>query len=441
MAKTNIATKAPPIFTHEGASATRATHLQTLRRSVLACLLWEDEFYEDGQSIAQRIRDEAALCKPEDVAALAIEARRVHGLRHAPLMLLLDLVRRGGAGVADTVASTIKRADEMAELVNLYWTLNPGKGLPAQLKRGLAKAFSSFDEYQLAKYDRDGKVRLRDVLFLTHPKPKDDEQAALFKRVANRELETPDTWEVALSGGADKKEAFERLLSENKLGYLALLRNLRNMVEAGVETKLVKDALLARKGADLVSPFRYVSAAKAAPSLEPVIDKALLAVIEKMPVLSGTTVVCVDVSGSMAAVVSAKSEVSRAEAAATLGAMVNGDVRMIAFASYVREVPPRRGLAGVDAIKQVVGSIGYGTNIGGAVEAANKLNPDRIIVITDEQSHDSVAKPKAKHAYMINVASYKNGVSYGNGWVHIDGFSEATLRYVIESEAEAAKAA
>ncbi len=270
--------------TAEGAPAKRISAEQALRRSVLSCLLWEKEFYEDGQSIADRITEEAAKVSKETVAALAVEARNVHGLRHAPLLLLLDLIRRGGPGVADAVDGTIRRADELGELVALYWR-GGRKMLPKQMKLGLAKALGRFNEYALAKYDRDGPVKLRDVLFLAHPKPKDDEQAALFKRIAERQLVTPDTWEVALSGGADKKEAFERLLRECKLGYLALLRNLRNMTEAGVERDLITAAIVARKGADMVWPFRYVAAARAVPQLEPYIDQALCEAIAEMPIL------------------------------------------------------------------------------------------------------------------------------------------------------------
>jgi hypothetical protein len=428
----------PPVLTHEGARAyPHLTPEQALRRSLLSCLLWENEFYEDGISIADRIMQNAAACDAEVVSALAIEARRQHGLRHAPLLLLLDLIKRGGSGVAGTIVSTMKRADDMTELLSLYWKFNPGKGLSKQLKVGLARAFTNFDEYQLAKYDREGAVRLRDVLFQSHAKPADEAQAALFKRVTDRALATPDTWETELSAGANKKETFERLIREGRLGYLALLRNLRNMADAGCDTELVKNAILARKGADMVFPFRFLTAARSAPQFDGVLGEALLAKIDTLPKLPGKTVVCVDVSGSMGAVVSQKSVVTRAEAGATLASMVNGDTRLVAFASGVKEVPARRGLAGVDAIRTVQSTIGMGTNIGEAVQMANAMKPDRIIVVTDEQSHDPVGQPQCEHAYMINVASYKNGVGYGR-WTHLDGFSEAVIRYISEIEGRAA---
>lgn len=417
--------------TAEGAPAKRINPEQALRRSVLSCLLWEKEFYEDGQSIANRIMENAALVSKETVAALAVEVRNEHGLRHAPLMLLLDLIRRGGPGVADAIDGTIRRADELGELVALYWKEGK-KPISKQMKLGLAKAFGKFNEYALAKYDRDGTVKLRDVLFLTHVKPKDDEHRALLKRLAARELVTPDTWEVALSGGADKKEAFERLLREGKIGYLALLRNLRNMVEAGCDRDLITSAIIARKGSDLVWPFRYVAAARAVPQMELYIDQALCEAIASGPRLSGMTAVLVDVSGSMNEKLSSKSDMTRLDAAAALASVINGDVRVFTFSHQVVEVPPRRGMAGVDAV--IKSQPHGGTYLGAAVQAINaEVKHDRLIVITDEQSADRVPDPVAKKAYMINVASNKNGVGYGR-WTHIDGFSEAVIRFIAESE-------
>lgn len=423
--------------THEGAPAFPHIPAEAaLRRSVLSCLLWENQFYVDGKTIADRIVEQARLVKPEILAGLAVEARETHNLRHVPL-LLLDVLSETGRGnklVADTIERVIQRADETAELLAVYWR-NGRKMVPAQMRKGLARAFGKFDEYRLAKYDRDGAIKLRDVLRLVRPTPKDEEQSALWRRVKERTLKTPDTWEVALSSGADKKETFERLLREGSLGYFALLRNLRNMQTAGVDAALVRDAILARKnGARRVLPFRYVAAARAAPQFEPDLDQALCAAIAEMKPLTGTTVVLVDVSGSMDWKLSDKSDLTRLAAAAALGAIVTSDsLRLFTFSERTVEVPPRRGMAGVDAI--VKSQRHSGTYLGGAVNAVNQLPHDRLIVVTDEQSHDRVPDPVAKHAYLINVASYENGVGYGR-WTHIDGFSEGVIRYIQEIEAE-----
>jgi 60 kDa SS-A/Ro ribonucleoprotein len=434
MARLNVATKTPPKFTHEGARAVaRLTPIQQLRRSVLSCLLWEDEFYEDGMSIATRISENASLVKPNDLAALAIEARSKFNLRHLPLLLIdtLTVTGKGDKLVADTIEQVIQRPDELTELLAIYWR-NGRKMIPAQMRKGLARAFRKFNEYSLAKYDRDGAIKLRDVLRLVRPKPENDEQSALWGRVKTRTLATPDTWEVELSAGKDKKETFERLIREGKLGYFALLRNLRNMIQAGVDSDLVRDAILARKGgAERILPFRFVAAARYAPQYEPALDASLCQTIDAGEALPGKTIVLVDVSGSMDATLSGKSEMTRMDAAATLASMIKGNLRVITFSNSVVEVPPRRGMAGVQAI---VNSQGHGgTDLGGAMKAVNQLPHDRLIVITDEQSHTDVIDPVAKRAYMINVASYQNGVGYGR-WVHIDGFSEQVLKFIQELE-------
>ncbi|ESQ77687.1 TROVE domain-containing protein [Asticcacaulis sp. AC402] len=419
-----------PGITHEGAPARELTAEQKLRRSVLSCLLWENEFYEDGQSIADRILSLAAEAGPQTVAALAIEAREQMKLRHAPLMLLVALIQAGGPLVAPTIERVVQRADELTELVALYWR-NGKRPLSKQMKLGLARAFVKFDAYALAKYDRDGPVRLRDVLFLSHAKPKDEAQAAIWKQLAERTLASPDTWEVALSGGADKAETFTRLLTERKLGYLALLRNLRNMDQAGVDEALVTEAILARRGAERVLPFRYVAAARAAPRFERWLDEALMETVLAQPMFKGRTLILVDVSGSMDWKLSQRSDLTRLDAAATLAAVVPGDIRAYTFSNEVVEVPARRGIAGVDAI--VRSQPHGGTELGKAVAKINKIPHDRLIVITDEQSQDRVPDPVAAKAYMINVASNRNGVGYGR-WTHIDGFSENVLGYIREHE-------
>lgn len=438
--------------THEGAPTKRISPEQALRRSVLSCLLWEDQFYEDGVSIADRIVALVDEVEPDTVAALALEARSDMNLRHVPLLLTSLLAKNGYKGTADVVSEVIQRADELSELVAVHCHANnvgPDKAkkvLGHQMKKGLATAFQRFDAYQLAKYNRDRAIKLRDVLFMCHAKPKDEEQSVIWKRLVDGTLEAPDTWEVGLSGGSDKKETFERLLREGKLGYMALLRNLRNMVNANVDIALIQTALRERKGAHRVLPFRFVAAARACPQLEPVIDEALVAEIDKHDKLCGKTVVLVDVSGSMDSLLSLKSDLRRIDAAAALASVIPAEqLRVFSFSagncrySYNEynggrisvEVPPRRGMAGVEAVITSQGR--GGTMLGRAIKEMNEIDYDRLIVITDEQSHEKVSDPKGR-GYMINVASYKNGVGYGK-WTHIDGFSEAVIRWIMEYEA------
>lgn len=432
--KTNIA-KSYTAATHEGGAAwPHATVEQQLRRSVLSCLLWEDEFYEDGKSIATRIAELAAQVPPKALAGLAIEARHKQHLRHVPLWLLCSLAKTGKGMklVADTIEQVISRADELSEFVALYWK-DGKRPLSAQIKKGLARAFRKFSAHQLAKYNRDEAVKLRDVLFLCHAKPKNAEQAETWKQLINGTLKAPDTWEVALSGGADKKATFERLIVEEKLGYLALLRNLRNMMDAGCDETIVRAAIIQRRGAERVLPFRYVSAARACPRMEGTLDQALLATLANVPPLPGMTAILVDVSGSMNDRLSGKSDLTRMDAAATLASMLTGTRRVFTFSNSCIEIPARLGMSGIDAIRN--SQPHQSTRLMEAVTAINnEVAYDRLIVITDEQAHPGNGMPAPKgRGYLINVASNKNGVGYGP-WVHIDGFSEHTLRWIAEHE-------
>jgi 60 kDa SS-A/Ro ribonucleoprotein len=424
-------------LTSEGAPACRISPEQELRRTALTCLLWEDAFYEDGESIADRIESLCGQVSPEKIAALAIECRKSHHLRHVPLLLLSALVARGkGRLVSDAIATVISRPDEITELVAIYWRKHR-RPLSNQMKKGLARAFQKFDEYSLAKYASNNStqpIKLRDVLFLVHAKPKDSAQAETWKSLIDGMLRPADTWEVSLSAGCNKRETFERLLREGSLGYLAVLRNLRNMDEAGVDRDLIRTAILARRGgANKVLPFRFVAAARAAPSWESTLDIAMLAGMTDLPRLSGRTICLVDVSGSMDCHLSARSDLTRLDAAATLAASLHcEDLRVFTFSNAVVEVPPRRGMAGIDAIKcsQPRG----GTYLGFALESLSSIPHDRLIVITDEQSHDRVPRPAASVAYMINVSPSQNGVGYSGAWTHLDGFSENILRWIAVAE-------
>src|SRR5258707_2488328 len=418
--------------THEGAPAKNISVEQQLRRSVLAYMLWETQFYEDGVAIAGRIRELVAKVPADKVAALAIEAREKMKLRHVPLLLVREMARLKTHRhlVAETLVRVVQRADELAEFVAMYWS--EGKQpLSAQVKKGLAAAFTKFDEYALAKYNRATPVKLRDVLFLSHAKPVDASQAELWKKVVEGTLATPDTWEVALSGGAEKRGAWERLLQENNVGGLALLRNLSNMAEAKVDESLVTYSL-ARMKTERVLPFRFISAARYAPQWEADLEKAMLRSLEGNAKLRGKTVLLVDVSGSMDALLSGRSEMRRNDAAYGLAVLLREiaeKVSIYSFSDNLVRIPNRSGFALRDALNS--SQPHSGTYLGKAIGELDE-SYDRLIVLTDEQSHDAVPGPKAL-GYMINVASYQNGVGYGR-WTHIDGWSESVIEYIRAAE-------
>lgn len=431
--------KVNTLTTHEGGRAIPINPEQQLRRSVMACMLWEDTFYEDGESIADRIKNVIPHVHPQTCLDIAVEARTAMKLRHVPLLIAREMARLDThkPRVSEVLTSIIQRPDELTEFLAIYW--KDGKQpLSKQVKLGLAGAFHKFDAYQLAKYNRPDAIRLRDVLFLCHAKPNSEGEDSLWKQLIADNLPTPDTWEVALSGGADKKATFERMITERKLGAMALLRNLRNMQSYGVSDKVIKEGL-AKMKVDRVLPFRFISAARYAPNLEPALEDALFRCVVGLPKIPGKTVILADVSGSTTSLLSGKSQMMVMDAIcgiAMLARELCEEVRVFTFSDRLVEVPLRRGFGLRDAI---VGSQPHGSTYLG--RAYSQLwgylkvtgNPyDRIIILTDEQAHDNLGKPETK-GYLINVASYQNGVGY-HEWTHIDGFSEATLNYISRFE-------
>lgn len=442
--------------THEGATASQISNYLALRRSVLANMLWEDGFYEDGEQIATRIQNLIPKVPAHMVAQLAIEIRSQGKLRHVPLLIARTMARidTHKPYVADVLEQIIQRPDELTEFLSIYWK-EKKQPLSAQVKKGLAKAFVKFDEYSLAKYNRQEAIKLRDVLFLTHAAATSPEQNKTFKKLIGgycsvcfeklgecegrkhkfkeAVLEIPDTWEVALSEsqGENKKEVWERLLSENKLGSLAVLRNLRNFKETGVSETLIRKALSTMK-VERVLPYRFVTAAKYAPNLEPELEEAMFRAIESKDKIGGKTKLLIDVSGSMDEKISGKSDSTRLDAAcglAILGREMFKDVEVYTFSNNTIQVPSRRGFALRDSIK--TSQTHSGTYLGKSVtEINNKGSYDRLIVFTDEQSRDAVPDPlKGSKGYVINVASNQNGIGYKK-WNHIDGFSEQVLEYI-----------
>lgn len=419
--------------TYNGLKVKTISAESQLRRLVLANMLFEDQFYIDGKSSAELLAQAVKAVDPAVATQVAKDARERYKLRHVPLLVTRELLRNGSIKGED-VAEVIQRPDEMGELLALY-NAEKRQPLSAQLKKGLRLAFGKFSEYQLAKFDKNSAAyRIRDVMFMVRPKPQDEAQAELFKRIAEDKMTTPDTWETQLSAGADKKETFERLMEEKKLGALAFLRNLRNMVDSGVSESTIR-AYARNVDVTKVLPFRYIAAARIVPRFEDMLEDMMIRSLATMEKIKGKTVLMVDVSGSMFGTkVSSKSDLDRFDAAAALAVMCRElceEVEIYSFSDREARVAPRRGFALVEAIRDSQ-SIG-GTQMGKSLKAIDaQTTYDRVICFTDEQSSDRPAKPKGK-GYIINVAAYKNGIN-DDAWTTITGFSEATLDYIKEVE-------
>ena len=432
-----------------------------LRRCVMACLLWEDMAYETGSVSGENIASLIPQVEPGIVAEICIEARQKQKLRHAPLFIAREMARLPAYNkYLDTVLpKIITRADMLTDFVALYFDKKGDRKqaknakLTAKVKKGLAAAFGNFKEYHFAKYNRDSPVRLRDVMFMVHPKPENKEREALYKRIADDTLKTPNTWETQLSAGKDKKKVFTKLIEDGAIGGLAFLRNLRNMEQAGVDPGVMQKGFDNLHAANLL-PLNFIAADQHSKIYNDQIEKAMLDTFTKRPKLKGHTIFVLDVSGSMGARVSSHSEFNRMDAGIALTILAReccerATIYLTAGSDGLRKhkteaIKARRGFALRDQIKTQISKMGGGGifTVQALEHIQNEMGTtpvDRIIIFSDSQDCDrgsnKVPKPFGKTNYIVDVSAHKHGINYKGAWTaEISGWSESFLDYIQAAE-------
>lgn len=438
-----------------GNLAAKQDNIQTLRRAVLANLLWENIAYMDGESVSNEIARLIPLCPAHEVFNIALEARRDQKLRHTPLFIVREMCRYSEHRlfVSELLPLIITRADMLTDFVAIYWK-NGKEPLCNQAKKGLAEAFYNFNEYKFAKYDRDSAIKLRDVMFMVHPKPRNDYEVQLFKKIADRTLSTPDTWEVALSSGADKKETWTRLIDEGKIGGLAMLRNLNNMKKSNVEHEVIVKGLETLKSSMLL-PLDYLKANAMAPEFSRYIEDVMIKSYENLPKLPGKTLFIIDVSGSMGEANSLHSNFQRMDHACAMAMLAANQCESYKLVATAGSDGRREGAheyikypsKGFDLIRQVIETrkrIGWGgiftrQCLEWCREQFKDEEFDRIIIFSDSQDCDRpdkrIPKPFGKHNYICDVSAHTTGINYKGVWdAEISGFSDKFITFIAAYE-------
>jgi 60 kDa SS-A/Ro ribonucleoprotein len=398
----NVFKKAQTVTNYEGAQSFALDKRTELYSAVVTTSL-SNKIYEGGNERLERVRSLIAKNDPEFVARLAVYARNRMYMRSIPLVLAVELAKTGAGNgvVTKAVRGVVQRADEITELLAYYQVANERKEvkklnkLSKQIQRGLSEAFNKFDEYQFAKYDRQGgEVKLKDALFLVHPTAVNDAQQVIFNKIAKSELEVPYTWETELSllgqrefsNDQEKQAAFrgkwEELITSGKLGYMALMRNLRNMIEANVSVEFMKEvcAILSDQNAVAKSmqlPFRFLAAYREIRALESglvpmVLDALELAVEQSARNIRGfgkntSVLIACDVSGSMQKPISEKSKVQNYDIGLMLGMLLQSRCEYVQTGMFgdkwkIINVPRKGILANVQEFYKREGEVGYATN-------------------------------------------------------------------------------
>ena len=314
----------------DGFPAYKMQDKEQLVTAVLTTMFGEPKFYgstdEDIFVLATVICGE----EPSFVAKLACYARNVANMRSVSHVLACIIAHEAHEYTRAVIRNIIVRPDDITEIMACYKQMY-GKPFPNALKREIAEHIQRFDEYALAKYNSRGmSMKFRDVLRITHPVPKNAGTEALFRKVLDDTLETPYTWETELSEKGNTKEVWDELIASGKVGYMALLRNLRNIVRCGADIapvlKVLSDPERVKKSRQL--PFRFFSAYRMleqenlmTPEIHRALENALTVSVENLDTVPGRTLIAVDVSGSMGSCISRKSTVMCSEIAGLLGAM------------------------------------------------------------------------------------------------------------------------
>lgn len=419
------------VLNHEGERAYSLSDEMELYSAVVTSSL-SDNFYERSNERLERILKLVGKVEPRFVAQLAIYTRSEMNLRSVPVFLIVALARvhSGDDLLSRTVERVIQRADEITELLACYQKMNPNGDktkklakVSNQLLKGLRVAFNKFDEYQFAKYDRAGvEVKLRDALFLAHPKAKDADQQAVFDKIVNGSLSTPYTWETELPelgkthfANEDEKNAafarkWEELVESRRMGYMATLRNLRNMLSVNVSEQTLQAVCdyianpeAVRKSRQL--PFRFLSAYKelsqfkeTARELNDALEKAVMVSAENVRGFDESTRVLMacDVSGSMFMPVSPRSSVMNYDIGLMLAMLMHSRCKNVIpglFGSYWKPVllPDKSILKSVISLQRLEGKVGYATNGYKVIDwlVSNKTVVDKVFFFTDCQMWNS----------------------------------------------------
>lgn len=313
-----------------GYAAYKMEDKEKLATMVLTSLFGEPKYYGDNTNEMMQLAENMAVAEPEFVAKLACYARNEGNLRSVSHALTAVIARHAPAYTRRVVRKVVVRPDDITEIMACYQSLY-GKPFPNALKREVAEVIQRFNEYSLAKYNSGNKkIKFKDVLRITHPKPKTEKISTLFNKVLNDELETPYTWEVELSTHGNTREVWDELIASGQVGYMALLRNLRNIIRSGADLtpvlEKIADPEQVKKSRQL--PFRFYSAYHTlksdglmTPKIHKALESAICASIDNLDILEGRTLIAVDVSGSMSWSVSAKSDVKCRDIASLMGAM------------------------------------------------------------------------------------------------------------------------
>lgn len=405
---------------------------EKLVSQTLTTFFGEPKFYGDNSSELVGDAGRLAASEPKFVANLARYARKEMHLRSVAHVLTCIVAHEVAAKpyIKEVVADVVERADDITEILSFYLGVF-GKPIPNGLKKALGDALCRFDEYQVGKYSGGKKdVTFLDVLRLTHVRPKNEKQEKLFSDIVNGTLQKAERWETELSSRGNTREVWEELIAGGKLGYMAMLRNLRNILAARPDNLDVVLDTLADRDRVLKSkqlPMRFYAAAREVSEMPEcssrvldALEKAVSYSTENLPRLAGKTVIAVDVSGSMSFPVSARSK-TRCCDIANLLAVIAGkmceDFVVFTFDTELSVATFPSG-SGIIATASHIENPGGGTDIKLPIRKMidDDIAADRLIIFSDNEINYSINYCGKWKTCQTLIDEYRR--KYPGLWVH-----------------------
>ena len=458
----------------------------------MSTLFGKDTFYRSSDTLVTEMKKEVKAAVEmgafDFVANVAVHARIVMGIRTMPIVLVVEFAKalrdskKNYDHMRKLVCDVIQRADQINDMYAYALEVFGDKGkVPMAIKRGVGDAFNKFNTYHFAKYDRDGAVKFRDVLRIVHPQAKNVEQGAIFQQIIKESLEAPYTWEVELSKNGQlpeserktNKQLWTELVQAGKkqvpgepfkgLGYMALLRNLRNICQADVDKEVMKQDVCdvlrdpKRVAKSKQFPFAFVQASNAISEVAPqgvknALNDALELSCGNIPQFGDDVVLFVDSSGSMQgsgylAYDEPRGWAPADQASVLAAALVKANagaynLHIIYFDSVAREVkidPNSKILKMAQELRAL--SKGGSTNLAAAFQKMKQLNltPDTLIVLSDMEVNGmgSYERPDVvfKNNRCVKVAVNLNGsnttpLSQKDGWYQLAGWSDKMFKFI-----------
>jgi len=463
MSKFNTTTKGSNKITNKsGHVAYKMEDKEKLVTAVLTSMFGEAKYYGNNDKYIVSLATKFAKEDPDFLARLTCYARNVGNMRSISHVLTAIIAREAREYTRKVVHNVIIRPDDILEIMSCYKNMY-GKPFPNALKRQIAIELNKFNEYSIAKYNNNNKsLTFKDVLRITHPSPYGREKNELFNKIINDELETPYTWETVLSSRGNTKEVWEELISSGELGYMAKLRNLRNIFNCGAYN--YKEVLNSLADPEEVKrsrqlPFRFYSAYRELGDnkkvARPYLDRALEASVQNLPELKGRTLIAVDTSGSMSRNVSRRSNVNCRDIAVTLGCIATHiceDATVVYFSSdYWGDYG--YSVAKYGKYDSILGSIDKAPQAGGGTDMSLPMEwalvgdtsnkPfDRVIYLSDNECNyqkDTVQKyidryNKEKNTdiwvHAIDMQGYGSQQFIGKKFNLIAGWGDTVLEFI-----------